>query len=497
MKLNKSLWAISVVIFAVLLSSCRTSSQDIVVGTPKGEGGKYSTPFKTPTLSLESTGNLTSSQTATVEMARPTNTPLPPTPTAEPLSQSGPWLVFYNFGDDNYYAVNHDGTGITKIEIPHTDRGTMVGSAFGGRFAYTTEYSDIPVWDTEIVIVRLPEVSVETSFRIIGRAQWSELDVFAFMDINEVCQTMAWSPDGRYLAFNAAIDGPTADLYLYDTTNKHYSRLSSGSTNSSDPVWSPDGSSIAYLGIGSYEYGLNVQSVWSTDLLGQHTRLFDGRSEPYMPLQWVNDRVILLEHWNDIYDPIGLYTVNIKKTGKTLVYDGYFTDTAVDDKTGKVALVLGIEDDAYQSDIVIVSTLANDPSPVLLSTEGNILSLEWSSSLQRFVAGTEEQVILFDLQGTITRFIPHGGVASVSPDGTWAAIYNQSNNKKQMTLVSLRTGVKASYKTGTIDEISWAPDSTGVFFISGNVLSYLATTPWFYDSPTQISFGPSSLTWIH
>jgi hypothetical protein len=70
-------------------------------------------------------------------------------------------------------------------------------------------------------------------------------------------------------------------------------------------------------------------------------------------------------------------------------------------------------------------------------------------------------------------------------------------DKKQMTIVSLRAGVKASYKTGTIDEISWAPDSTGIFFISGNLLSYLATIPLLSDLPAQISVDAISLTWIH
>jgi len=72
-----------------------------------------------------------------------------------------------------------------------------------------------------------------------------------------------------------------------------------------------------------------------------------------------------------------------------------------------------IEDASYHSDIVIVSAHANDPSLVLLSTEGNVLPLEWSSSQQRFVVSLDEQVILFDSQGIITRFIQHGGVTSV------------------------------------------------------------------------------------
>ncbi|MEA1977878.1 MAG: hypothetical protein U9N80_08250 [Chloroflexota bacterium] len=496
MKIRKILRVISVVIFAVLLSCCGTSSQDIVVGAPMGEKGTSSTPFNTPAQSIEASGSPASSQTAASAAATPTNTPLPPTPTPESLNQRGPWFVFYNWIDDNYYAVNHDSTGLTKVNTTHTAPGTLAGSPFGGRLAYTTEQSETVVWDISLVIVDLPEIRFETGIPIIERSLRSEMDVFDAMSIEEVAQDMAWSPDGRYLAFNAALDGPNADLYLYDTTTKHYSRLSSGSTHSFDPVWSPDGKSIVYLGIDSINHGLSVQSVWSTDVLGQHIWLFDGKSEPYLPLQYVSNEVVLIEHLNDNYNPIGLYTVNINNPGKTLVYDGYFTKTAVDSKTGNVALVLGAKDDALHSDIAIVSTLANDLSPILLSTGGNILSLEWSSSKQRFVAGLEKQMIQFDSQGVITHTLPYGGIASVSPDGTRVAIYNQSKDTKQMMIVLLGSGMKKSYETGPIDEISWAPDSTGLFFTYKGQLSYLATLPWFSDSPTQISAGACSLTWV-
>lgn len=36
-----------------------------------------------------------------------------------------------------------------------------------------------------------------------------------------------WSPDGRYLAIVGAIEGPSSDLYVFDTQTQRFQRLTS------------------------------------------------------------------------------------------------------------------------------------------------------------------------------------------------------------------------------------------------------------------------------
>jgi len=50
-----------------------------------------------------------------------------------------------------------------------------------------------------------------------------------------------WSPDGRHLAFVGAMDGPSSDLYLYDTEKGDITRVSAGSNQADAPTWSPNG----------------------------------------------------------------------------------------------------------------------------------------------------------------------------------------------------------------------------------------------------------------
>jgi Tol biopolymer transport system component len=57
--------------------------------------------------------------------------------------------------------------------------------------------------------------------------------------------TLAWSPDGRHLAFTGALDGPSADVYLYDTTTDRVRRLTSDKAH--ELIWLPDSSGLVYL----------------------------------------------------------------------------------------------------------------------------------------------------------------------------------------------------------------------------------------------------------
>jgi len=60
---------------------------------------------------------------------------------------------------------------------------------------------------------------------------------------------LAWQPGGRYLAFVGAMDGPTSDLYLYDTETGEIKRLTDGEAQAVFPSWSWDGEFILLFGV--------------------------------------------------------------------------------------------------------------------------------------------------------------------------------------------------------------------------------------------------------
>ena len=68
-------------------------------------------------------------------------------------------------------------------------------------------------------------------------------------------ETLAWSPNGRYLAFAGQMNGLSSDLYIYDTITRKIERLSDGFEQIHSINWSPDGkwivhSSANMLGMG-------------------------------------------------------------------------------------------------------------------------------------------------------------------------------------------------------------------------------------------------------
>ncbi|HKZ24582.1 MAG TPA: hypothetical protein VJ398_02195, partial [Acidimicrobiia bacterium] len=76
--------------------------------------------------------------------------------------------------------------------------------------------------------------------------------------------SMAWSPDGRQLAFMGLMEGPTADLYLYSLEDGQIRWLSSGPAHAIRPSWSPDGDYIVHhgvLGMGTGA-GFSVTGAW-------------------------------------------------------------------------------------------------------------------------------------------------------------------------------------------------------------------------------------------
>ena len=68
---------------------------------------------------------------------------------------------------------------------------------------------------------------------------------YAIRDYDNV----AWQPGGRYLAFVGAMDGPTSDLYLYDTESGEIRRLTYGLAQAVFPTWSWDGKYILIYGV--------------------------------------------------------------------------------------------------------------------------------------------------------------------------------------------------------------------------------------------------------
>ena len=106
----------------------------------------------------------------------------------------------------------------------------------------------------DLVLVNLPGGEAETIAHLIDRTPQQENDPtspnsFATYAIRDY-ESVAWQPgDGRLLTFIGATNGPTADLYLYDTQTLKVTQLTDGPSQAVLPTWSPDGQYILHFGV--------------------------------------------------------------------------------------------------------------------------------------------------------------------------------------------------------------------------------------------------------
>lgn len=176
--------------------------------------------------------------------ASPSTIPLTPidTPAPTSLNTSGPYILFE--GRNGIWISNPDGsfpTRLSEIEVQGDLRHAI--SPARDRIALVVQNDQ----GLDLVMVNIPGGEVETIAHLISVTRDEDLTseksfaTFAIRDYDSV----AWQPgEGRLLAFIGAIDGPTADLYTYDTQTKTITQLTSGSSQAILPTWSPDGQYI-------------------------------------------------------------------------------------------------------------------------------------------------------------------------------------------------------------------------------------------------------------
>jgi len=215
----------------------------------------------------------------------PTPTPAPaPAPSPSPvrtLDPAGPWLV--GMTDQGPVAINPDGTGWTEffagaangnsagwLEAELSSTGRMAAIAAGSEGFPTS----LVIGRPEMGVVRqLPIISPELAAEMDqldenGQPKAWTQDVYLALDAEGWLDTLAWSPDGRTLAYVAAVDGPSADVYVYDTVADAVRRLTDGPNQPKLLGWSADSRWVLHLEITDINLG---DGIW-WDTLGPRSR---------------------------------------------------------------------------------------------------------------------------------------------------------------------------------------------------------------------------------
>jgi hypothetical protein len=231
----------------LVLMACR-----IPFLSPRGERATPTVPaVQKPTAEPSEEGPpLLPTETEVPTSLPPTDIPEPTeTPAPASLNESGPYVLFKSPG--GIWISNPDGsflTQVTDLEFQGDLRRALSPSGRRLALVVTTPEGqdlvlvDLPGGETKTV-AHLVSITPDESANAVSPKSFI---VYAVRDYN----SLAWQPgDDRFLAFTGAMDGPTADLYLYDAVTGDITRLTSGPSQAVEPAWSPDGRYVIHFGV--------------------------------------------------------------------------------------------------------------------------------------------------------------------------------------------------------------------------------------------------------
>jgi WD40 repeat protein len=153
--------------------------------------------------------------------------------------------------------------------------------------------------------------------------------------------SLAWSPDSTHLAFVAAMDNASTDLYLLNVTDQSLSRLSDESSNAAHINWSPDGRFIEFVTINNFGTGagVDIDAIWVYDRSQGSTKLLEqATSSGEEFISWIDNESFYINSWNAICSAYNMRTINAVTGAQDMIYDRCFSGIAYD-AVGKMGLL--------------------------------------------------------------------------------------------------------------------------------------------------------------
>jgi dipeptidyl aminopeptidase/acylaminoacyl peptidase len=272
----------------------------------------------------------------------PQKSPTPVTQTVQGLNPTGSWLLIS--ATDGLWAANPDGSNLVQLTQGEFWQGSPAGAVQpgGNRVVLLTSSGD-RYHHLALNLLSLPDGRIQkitdltTSQTEPGpSAAPGDTSIEAVRAIADE-ESYAWSPDGTKLAFIGVLDGPTADLYLYDTATKKITRVSQDDAQNYWPSWSPDGKYILFFGAETFGTGAGylMKGVWSANADGSNvTLLYTPSSSGEELVGWRDDQTAVLDSWKPICGPEELRLYNIVTAQKTVLQAGCSSAAAASEYWG-------------------------------------------------------------------------------------------------------------------------------------------------------------------
>jgi WD40 repeat protein len=345
------------------------------------------------------------------------------------------------------WAANPDGSGLKKL-IENTLSGGAIQPG-SHRLAAITADSD-RMHHLALNLVSLPDGKVEkiTNLTSPQTEKWAGGEPNPGDSKFEALQAVAlagfaWSPDGKKLAFIGLLDGPSADLYLYDTANSKVKRVTFDSAQDFQPVWSPDGKNIIVFGAETFGTGAGymMSGVWSARADGSNVKsLYNPKNNSGESLiGWRNPTTAILTSWGMACGDNQLRLFNLENAQITSIHKDCIKAAASPNGT----MLYGDDQGLYLLD--------SASSESVQVAKGETTYVHWNAASSIFVAGFNDgRLFAFNAQGKNQQQAPEDGVLNAAGrKGVWAwSTYNEPDSGVWISGPGMETGQIFTKKAG-------------------------------------------------
>ncbi len=325
----------------------------------------------------------------------------------------------------------------------------------------------------ELVIYETPGGKVRDRFPLVNCVA----EIKCSFDVLGRRWRVAWSPNGRYLAFPAIWgDEPSQDLYLYDSQDHTTRKLVGGPAGVAELSWSPDGKWIIMGEVtpatdqnAGYE---QTTSVLAVSLDSGETHLLYTSSPPYMPQDifgWLDDQRFLAVDYDTPYS-YNLRLVNL--SGETqLLFDGSFGRIRFD-RAREVAAIVVTQDGKHAEGTYLISL--KDLTVNFIGAD----QYDWDDNLSMFVAygdflckDDDKKIKTLTTDGKVACVLPPAKVIpsppehSPAPDGSWQVVW-----QKGILLLQAPDQTTRYITNAPVTQLIWRQDLSCFFYIANQVL---------------------------
>ena len=441
----------------------------------------------------------------------PSETPTPMAATATApasgLQPAGPWLVYTTDEGKGLALLNVDGSGRTSIPIsPLLDvRDLQDGLSPQGSWLAVRTRQALDNYGLNLDLIHLPDGKIERITPLVSPDLPERAKSAPNSHPEEALKAVAepgglrWSPDGRYLAFIAVIEGISSDLYLYDMQTKKIKRLTSGSSQVATPSWSPDGNWLVVQEVESFGDGQawKVSNVWGNKMTYPEVR------ELYIPSSTSGGEVFLgwtaldkmLVYSRNTTGGFSIRLVDLEKLKVSNIYPGSFDEVSYDPQSKTLAFIFNEKVGVKTDQVPGLYLMQVDETTPRLAQAGEWHHLNWQPLLGVFTATGPQGALAVALEGTL-NLVKGEASAVLSPNKSWQACFaGGSSVSPGVRLYKAGGELMQTISRDPTSSLVWQPDSNGFFFLANDQL-FLDTFPKFQPQVVDANVRQGSASYL-